>query len=313
MNKKKLISLIVPCFNEEENVMNAYQRITAVTGKLSNYRFEYFFIDNGSTDNTQKLIKKLTSKDKSVIGIFLSRNFGPEASGQAGLDRARGDGIIGLGCDLQDPPEMIPGFLKKWEEGYDLVLGIYIRAETGDNPLISLSRKVFYRIFNKITDIDVPIDSTGFGIIDKKVLNALKLLPERYRFNRGLLAWVGFKKAYITYKRNKRLKGKSSYNFYSYIKFAERGVFGLSYLPLDLIIYMGFLLVFLSFIFGLLYLIYSVVFGNPIKGQISLMVTIIFFGGAQILATSFIGKYIQVIMEETKRRPIYIVEDIVNY
>ena len=310
--KKKLITILVPCYNEEENVIHTYNLLKKITQKISSCRFEFIFVDNGSNDRTKYLIKKLAGKDKSLIGIFLSRNFGPEGSGQAGYDAAHGDALIGLAADLQDPPDMIPKFIRMWQKGFDAVIGIY-KNKSDDNFVIFNLRKAFYFIFHKIASIDVPVNSTGYGIYGSKILNALKLLPEKYRFTRGLTAWVGFNKTYLFYEKRKRTRGISKYNFYQYMKVAERGLFGFSYLPLDIMIYFGILLVLLSFIFILFYIIYVSIFGNPIKGSVTLLVSILFFGGIQLLSTSIIGKYIQVIMEETKRRPVYIIDETVNY
>ncbi|KKP32573.1 MAG: glycosyl transferase family 2 protein [Candidatus Roizmanbacteria bacterium GW2011_GWA2_32_13] len=274
--KMKKISISIPCYNEQDNVYIAYETLKKVFTKIRNYDYEFIFVDNGSTDKTRELISKIAKKDKKVKGVFLSKNFGPESSGRAGLDFATGEAFVGIGCDLQDPPDLIAEFIKKWE------------------------------------NTQIPVNAVGFGLYDRKVVEALKSLPEKYRFERGLTAWVGFKKTYITYERRKRMKGKSSYNFFDYIKHAERGIFGFSYLVLDLMVYGGFTLVFFSFLFIIGYLYTVVVIGNPIKASIPLMLGIVFFGGIQLLAISIIGKYIQVIVEETKNRPIYIVEDTVN-
>jgi len=306
----KKISICVPCYNEEKNVVLAYKSINKVINKIKRYDFELIFVDNGSLDKTRKIITKIAKQDKKVKGIFLSRNFGPESSGYAGLNYAKGDAFVGISCDLQDPPELINKFIKKWEDGYDIVLGIYERHD--ENLLMKSIRENFYKVFNKISSTQIPANAVGFGLYDRKVIEGLKSLPEKYRFTRGLLAWLGFKKFYIDYNREKRLRGKSSYNLFGYIKDAERGIFGFSYLILDLMVYGGFLLVFFSFIFIIGYLYWVIVFGNPINASIPLLLAIVFFGGLSLLGISVIGKYIQVIVEETKNRPIYIVEETIN-
>jgi len=306
----KKISICIPCFNEEGNINHLYKELLDITKKYKKYDFEYILVDNGSTDKTKQLIKVLAKKNKKVIGIFLSRNFGPEASGQAAFNYATGDAIIGISADLQDPPELIPQFIKKWENGYDIVLGRYIKAK--GNFLMNWIRKSFYKVFKTMTNIDMPMNVTGFGLIDRKVNNIYRSLPEKYRFGRGLIAWLGFKKSYIPFKKQPRFKGVSSYSFIDYIKGAERGIFGFSYLPLDIMVYAGFILVLISFLFILVYLILVLFFGNPIKAQIPIMLAIVFFGSIQLLAVSIIGKYIQVIVEETKARPTYVVAETVN-
>lgn len=306
----KTISICVPCFNEEKNVIVAYTSLKSVTEKIKGYNFEFIFVDNGSQDRTRRLITSIAKKDKKIKGIFLSRNFGPESSGYAGLYYAKGDAFIGISCDLQDPPKLIIEFIKKWEEGYDIVLGIYKRHD--ENIVMKLIRENFYKFFNKISNTQIPANAVGFGLYDRKVIDGLKSLPEKYRFTKGLLAWLGYKKCYVNYVRSKRMRGKSSYTIFSYIKDAERGIFGFSYLVLDFMVYGGFSLVFFSFVFIIIYLYMVLVIDNPINASIPLMLTMVFFGGVQLLAISIVGKYIQVIVEETKNRPIYIVEDTIN-
>lgn len=307
---KKIISIGVQCFNEEENVGITNQEIRKITDRIDKYYFEFIFIDNGSLDKTRTEIEQIAKKDKKIKGIYLSRNFGPEASAQAFFDYACGDAVITIPCDLEDPPELIPKFIKRWEEGFNVVVGIYKKSE--DDFVTAVIRKLFYAIFRKISNIDVPVNASGTGLLDRKALNALNSLPEKYRFFRGLRSWIGFKTTTVEYNRRKRQRGKSSYNFFDYFKHAERGIFGFSYLILDLMAYAGFILVLLSFLFIVGYLITVFVYGNPIKASIPLMLAIVFFGSVQILAVSIIGKYIQVVVEETKNRPTYIVEEIIN-
>lgn len=307
---KKKITIAIPCFNEEENIETTYKKINSVFKKIDLYDLEYVIVDNGSTDKTREIIKRLIKKDKRIRGIFLSRNFGPEASAAACYTYATGSAVIGIAADLQDPPELITQFINKWEKGYDIVLGIYTKAE--DVAFTGLLRKFFYTVFKSISNVNIPANASGYGLVNRKALDAFLSLPEKYRFSRGLFSWIGFKRDYIYYKKNRREKGKSSYTIFDYIKHAERGIFGFSYLILDLMVYGGFLLVFLTFIFIIGYLYTVLVISNPINASIPLMLAIVFFGGVQLLAISIIGKYIQVIVEETKSRPMYIVEETVN-
>lgn len=311
MAKKKTITIGISCFNEEENVFRVYQKIKEVIKNIKSYEFDFLFVDNNSTDKTREKIKKLINKDKKIKAVFLSRNFGAEASGTALINYTGTDALIIIPCDLQDPPELIPQFIKKWEGGFDIVSGQYTKTE--DSFIMTFVRKSFYNLFKKISNINIPVYVTGFGLYDKKIITGLKSLPEKYRFNRGLTAWLGFKRIFIPYKRRKREKGKSSYNFFGYIKDAERGVFGFSYLPLDLMVYIGFILTILSFVFIVGYLLTIFIFGNPIKASITLMLAVVFFGGINLMALSIIGKYVQVIVEETKNRPVYIVKEKLNF
>jgi len=311
MIKKKLITIGIPCFNEEKNVVWAYESIKKIISKDKLNNYEFVFVDNGSGDKTRDEIEKLIKKDKRVRGVFLSRNFGPEASAKAAFDYAAGDAVIGMAADLQDPPGLIPEFVKKWESGYDVVLGQYKKVE--DSFFMVWMRKTFYRLFKTISNIDVPVNVTGFGLYDKKVILALKSLPEKFRFMRGLTMWVGFKKTYVSYQRRDRKNGKSSYGFFDYLKHSERGIFGFSYLPLDLMVYFGIIITLLSFLFIIGYLFMVFVFGNPINASIPIMLAVVFFGGLNLMALSIIGKYIQVIVEETKARPVYIIEKKLNF
>ena len=306
--KMKLISIVIPCFNEEKNVVEAYTAIRKVIARIPKYVFELLFVDNGSTDATRRLIHTLVTKDKRVKGVYLSRNFGPESSTQAGLDTARGDAVIIYECDMQDPPDLIGKFIEKWEEGYEIVAAVRNKIE--DEPVMTFFRKTFYKIFRAVSDIDVPVNSGHYGLIGNKALAAMHALPEKYRFFRGIRAWVGFKTAYITYTRKRRIRGKSSYNFFSYLKHAERSLFGFSYMPLDFLVYLGFFLTLLSFLFIIGYLIIFFLYGTSIQESAMVLLAIVFFGGVNLLALSVIGKYIQVIVEETKGRPTYIVEKI---
>lgn len=306
--KKKLVSIIIPCFNEEENVFLAYRVLSEVTRKLTRFNFENIFVDNGSSDNTRRCIHELVRKKSDVIGVYLTRNYGPESSIQAGLDIAKGDGVIIYECDMQDPPELIRKFIKKWEEGYEIVAGVRTKIE--DDPMMVFLRTSFYKIFKLVSDIEVPVNSGSYGLMGRRALDTMKRMPERFRFFRGLRAWIGYKTAYVKYERKRRIRGKSSYNLLGYFKHAERSFFGFSYLPLDMLVYSGFIVVACSFIFIIIYLLFLITSKTTMNGAVAIIMAIVFFGGVQLLALSVIGKYIQVIMEETKARPTYIIDKI---
>lgn len=308
---KKTISIGIICFNEELNISPAYKELSTTLDKNQKYNYEFIFVDNGSTDNTKEEIKKLARINKRVTGVSLSRNFGPEASTQASLDFAKGDAYICYEGDMQDPPTVILDFIKEWEKGFKVVVGV--RNKLNDTLFMTFVRRAYYRIFRAISNINVPVDAGSFALLDKKVMDTIRNMPEKYRFNRGLRAWVGFKTSYLIYQRRKRERGKSSYNFLGYIHHAERSFFGFSYLPLDAIVYLGLFTVFLSFIWILSILLSFFVFRQTIKESTLILFSVVFFGGIILLATSIIGKYIQVIVEETKNRPVYIVEEVIKY
>jgi len=213
--RKRLISIAIPCFNEEENVVQAYKTLTAVTDKIRRYAFEFIYVDNGSSDKTRIKITSLCKKDRRVRGIYLSRNFGNEASIKASLDYTTGDAVILYFCDMQEPASMIPVFINKWENGFDNVVAVYTKTE--DSLIVSKFRQLYYQIFKKLSYIDIPVQSHGFGLMGRNVLNAINTIPDRSRFFRGLRAWVGFRTTYVLYKRLARLHGKSTYGFWNFL------------------------------------------------------------------------------------------------
>lgn len=306
---KKVISIGIMCFNEEFNVPTVHKELARIANLNKKYNYEFIFVDNASTDNTRREIISISKKDTRVSGIFLSRNFGPESSAQAALDSATGDAFILYEGDLQDPPDVIPEFIEKWEEGFKVVVGV--RDKIDDSSFMTFVRKLYYKFFRTISNIEIPINAGSFSLLDKKAMEAIKKMPEKYRFFRGLRAWVGFHPAYVKYQRRRRERGRSSYNFLGYFHHAERSFFGFSYLPLDIIVYTGLFLVIISFI-SIIILLALLLFGNTIKESILILFSIVLFGGIQLLALSIIGKYIQVITEETKARPVYIIEEIIN-
>lgn len=308
--KKKLISFGLPCYNEQLNIVPTYNALKKIASEEKEYDFEYIFVDNGSSDKTKKEILKLAKKNKRVKGIFLSRNFGPEASGQATLDWARGDAFVFVEADLQDPPNYIPKFIRFWESGFDVVVGS--KTNFPDNKIIALGRKIFYKIFRGISNIKLPPNAGSFCLLDKKVLDAINALPEKYRLFRGLRAWAGFKSKVIFYKRVPRKQGKSYYNIPEYIRHAERGFFGFSYIPLDIILYLGFFLFSLSVLFLFLYIPYLIIANINANPLLFIIVMMFLFAGVQLASTSIIGKYVQIAVEESRNRPLYIVEEKVN-
>lgn len=303
---KKKISVIIPCLNEEENVLPMHNRLVRLAAKLKSYQFEFVFVDNGSQDHTAKIIHTLANKDKRAIGVFLSRNFGPNASTIAGLDYATGDAMVMVACDMQDPPELISDFVTWWEKGYDVVLGTYKNIH--ENLFMNSLRRMFYQLFHFASSIEVPINNTGFGLMSERVVEAMRSMPETYMFFRGVRAWVGFETKYITYTQAPRKRGKSSYNLFRYFRFAERSLLALSVLPLDIAMNMAMLAGIVCIPFGLVAWILRVpgIFGT-FAGCVGMTVA-----GLLFITMSMVGKYVQVIFEETKRRPIYVVRQVVN-
>lgn len=307
---KKILSIVVPTYNEEKNIEYAYHELKKILLALPRYDYEVIFVDNFSTDRSRELIRRLTKKDLKVTGIFLSRNFTSEYSSYAAMKQAIGDAVTVVDCDLQDPPQVIPKFIKEWENGCQVVIGV--RTKINDTPMMTIIRKLFYTLFKKLANIDMPLNAGSFCLLDRKAINAINSLPEKNRFFRGLRAWVGFKVSQVGYERQARKYDKSKNNLFDYVRDAQRGLLGFSFIPLDIIISLGLMLTVLSFIFIAIYLLTVIFFGNPIQASIPIILSIFFFGGMQILAISVVGKYIQIIFEEVKGRPPYIIEEIIN-
>ncbi len=302
------VSLVVPCHNEAENLSALYERVLAVmeqTGKS----WEMVCVNDGSKDDTLDCLLALHRKDPRVVVIDLSRNFGKEAALTAGLDHTQGDCAIPLDADLQDPPELIPELLAKWQEGYDVVNAVRL-SRKGESWLKRASAHAFYRFINRMSDIPIPEDTGDFRLLSRPVLEALRKLPERRRFMKGLFAWVGFRTMAVYYHRDPRLSGTTTWNYWKLWNFAIEGITSFSKVPLQLAAHLGLLVSGLAFLYAIYLIIGTLVYGNPVKGYPSLMVTLLFLGGVQLIALGVIGEYLGRIYEETKGRPVYLVRSI---
>ena len=302
------ISLVIPCHNESDNLSTLYERVHIV---MENMRksWELVCVNDGSKDDTLGQLLTLRQKDPRVVVIDLSRNFGKEAALTAGLDHARGDCAIPLDADLQDPPELIPELLAKWEEGYDVVNAVRLSRD-GESWLKRASAHAFYRIINRMSDVDIPMDTGDFRLLSRPVLDAIKTLPERRRFMKGLFAWVGFRTASVYYHREPRYAGKTTWNYWRLWNFAVEGITSFSQVPLQLAAHLGLFVSVLAFLYAVYLIIGTIVYGNPVKGYPSMMVTLLFLGGVQLIALGVIGEYLGRIYEETKGRPVYLVRGI---
>ncbi len=310
MKVKKIVTIGIPCFNEEDNVERTYMITKTTLRKAPAYTFQFLFVDNGSTDATREKILNVIKNDKTARGVFLSRNFGFEASVAALMHNARGNAIVILPCDLQEPPELILKFIKKWEQGYNIVAGKYLNTQ--EDVFTTLLRRAFYYIFKKISDLDIPVNTSEFSLLDRKALDALKSLPEKFRFFRGLRVWIGFKVTFVEYHREKRLYGSSAYNWISYFKYAERGIYGFSYLLLDIMMYATLFLVCLSSILVGVYVGFHWIWKIPYETLPTLLLAMFFLGSLLLFGMGILGKYIQVLVEEAKNRPVYMVDEVVG-
>lgn len=303
-----LISVIIPCFNEEGNIEPLYTRLVSVLGNLK-MDFELIFIDDGSSDNSLNRIKEICDVDNRVKAIELSRNFGHQSAICAGLDYAEGDAVIMMDADLQHPPELIPELAEKWMGGYDIVYTV--RNDPSDIPFLKrITSKIFYRIMNLLTEINLPENSADFRLFDRKVVHQFRALTEKAKFFRGLVSWVGFKQCAVSYVPSQRLSGQTKYTFSRMIRFALDGILSFSAFPLRVSMFFGFLVSIISFAYAA-YAIFIRLFTNTaLPGWTSVLVSVLFLGGIQLLSLGVIGEYLDRIYKESKSRPMYILRNL---
>jgi len=308
----QLISIIVPCFNEELVITETIFRLRSVINKINNFDFEVIFIDDGSSDNTCEILKETSINDNRFRSIVFARNFGHQIAVQAGLDLAMGDAVIIIDADLQDPPEIISEMILKWQEGFDVVYGTR-KSREGESKFKLITASYFYKVLNKLSEVPIPLDTGDFRLISRSVVNVLSCMPEKNRFIRGMVSWVGFKQISLPYDRVKRFAGESKYPLRKMIKFASDGILSFSTKPLHISITLGVFSSFLSIV-GIFYSLYMRLFTNTwIQGWTALMIAILFFGGVQLLCIGILGEYIGRIYNESKNRPLYIIKDYFGY
>jgi dolichol-phosphate mannosyltransferase len=306
---KKKISIIIACYQDSESIPEMYTRLLKVFSKIS-FDYEIIFVNDGSTDNSEEVLTKICENDKKVIAIFHSRNFGLDNAFSSGMNQSTGEATVLLDGDMQDPPEMIPDFILKWQEGNEVVYGQRIDRE--GPRIMNFMYKLFYRIFNKISYIKIPLDAGNFALMDRKIVGLINSIKETDRYVRGLRAWVGFKQVGIPYKRLERKYGKTNYNFLGNVRWAKKGIFSFSFFPLEVISYLAYILFFLSIV-GIFWHIAYYFFGPPApRGTYTLIVIVLFLGSSNLLFLSILSEYISKILEETKNRPNYIIKNILN-
>lgn len=305
-------SLIVPVYNEEENLLQLYERVKKTMNKLGK-NYEIIFIDDGSTDHTISLLFSLHEKDPRVKIIHFSRNFGHQAAVSAGLQHCSGDYTAILDADLQDPPEILPLFFSKLDEGYDTVYAV--RKKRKESFIKRTAYSLFYKLLKTVASIDIPLDSGDFCVMKKKVVNALNSLPERNRFIRGLRSWVGFKHIGIEYERSARYAGTSKYTLSKLFKLAFDGIFSFSYVPLQIMFYAGFGSLALSIlgIFLAVYFKFFTSYYNRVPGFATTIILVMFMGGLQLFSIGIIGEYMRRMYDEIKQRPHYIIESTTGF
>lgn len=306
----KKISIIVACYNEASNIEEMHQRVTKVMTSLPSYDYELVLIDNASTDNSRLIFDKIVAQDNKVHVLLMSRNFGSnQPSLLAGMRYAHGDCTIALDGDLQDPPELIPQFIKKWEEGFNVVYGI--RKKRKGSILRRIGYTCFYRIFKWLSYLDIPLDAGDTCLIDRKVLNIINNLPEKDLYIRGLRTWAGFKQTGLEYVREDRAGGRSSNSFFANFSWVKKAIVNFSYKPLEFISRLAIIAVCVTIIAAFFYLYWHFRYGAP-QGFSTLLMVMFIFGTIQMLALSIIGEYLIRIFQEVKARPPYLISEVLH-
>lgn len=311
MLKKKLISIVTPCYNEEENIDELHQRITAVMATLP-YDYEHICIDNASTDSTVRKIKEIAARDKRVKLIVNARNFGHIKSPYYGILQSRGDACILIASDLQDPPEMIAEFIKKWEEGYKTVLAV--KPESEESSAMFFLRKAYYRFITRISDVPLVQNATGAGLFDRVVVDILHNIQDSYPYFRGLLCEIGFPIATVPFKQPKRQRGITKNNFYTLYDIAMLGITNHSKIPLRLMAMSGFLLSFLSLLVAMTFFIAKLVYWDSFQlGTAPMLIGIFFFGAIQTFFIGVLGEYVASIHTQVRNMPLVVEIERVNF
>lgn len=302
------LSVIVPVYNEEKVLEDFFNRMTVVMDKLD-MDSEVIFVNDGSQDNSLNLIRSFSLKDSRVAFINLSRNFGKEAAMSAGLDFAEGDAVVIIDADLQDPPELIPEMISLWRQGYDNVYGQRIDRH-GESKTKRATAYLFYRVIQRIGRFRIPKDAGDFRLLSRRAVLALRRLPENNRFMKGLFAWIGYSGIAVKYCRDIRYGGHTKFNYWKLWNFALDGIASFTTLPLKLSSYVGLFIAIFSFAYGFYIVIRTLIFGDPVAGFPTIITVILFLGGIQLLFLGIFGEYLGRMYDETKSRPIYLIEEI---
>jgi polyisoprenyl-phosphate glycosyltransferase len=305
-----LVSVIVPCFNEEEVIRETHARLREVLARLEPQEFEIIYVDDGSRDQTPEILGELQAGDCRARVIRLSRNFGHQIAVTAGLEHALGEAMVLIDADLQDPPEVILEMMKRWREGYHVAYGV--RTErSGETGFKIWTAHVFYRLINRMSETKMPLDTGDFRLMDRRVVDALLAMPERDRFLRGMVSWVGFRQVAVPYERAPRLAGTSKYPFMKMVRFATDAVLSFSFIPLRLATWLGFITIGLA-IMGIIYAVVLRLYMDEthwVRGWTSIFTAVLFMGGVQLISLGIIGEYLGRIYSEVKQRPLYVVQE----
>ncbi len=307
-----LLSVIVPVKNEEDGILPFVGRVGAILeGIAVEGGWEILFVDDGSTDATLGAIVAANQRDPRVRALSLSRNFGKEAALSAGLDHARGRAVIPMDVDMQDPPEVLPEMVAKWRDGHEMVFGIR-RCRASDGWAKRLTAGLYYRAHNMVSSDKIPENAGDFRLMDRKVVDVIRAMPERNRFMKGLFAWAGFNQASVEYDRVERETGTTKFNYWKLWTLALDGITSASTVPLRIWSYIGALVAVFALAYGTFLAVSTMIFGNPVPGYASIMVSVLFLGGVQLISLGVLGEYVGRILTETKQRPLYVVRDTVG-
>lgn len=305
MSSKPAISIVAPVWNEADSLPEFFSRVSEVMGK-SKLSWELIIVDDGSSDETSDLIEQRAKKDKHIRPVLFARNFGHQIAVTAGLDYSRGDAVVIIDADLQDPPEIIPELIAKWKEGFEVVYAVR-KERKGESFFKRSTAKFFYRLINRITAIDIPLDTGDFRLMDRRVVDVLNQMREHHRFLRGMSAWVGFKQIGVPYDRAARFAGQTHYTLGKMLRLASTAITGFSFFPLQVATYLGFASALVSVIAIPVVIALRLAGSQAFFGQASTLIAVLFFGGVQLISLGILGEYIGRLYDEARGRPLYIV------
>jgi dolichol-phosphate mannosyltransferase len=310
-SRQNSISVVVPCFNEADVIRQAHERLSMTLSK-TDLDYEIIYVNDGSRDRTLDILRELSEADSRVRVVSFSRNFGHQIAETAGIDFATGDAVVLIDADLQDPPELIHDMVRLWRDGYQVVYGTR-QSRTGESAFKLLTAKYFYRFFNSISEVDIPLDTGDFRLMDRRVVDVLKNMPERDRFLRGMVSWIGFKQTSLSYARSERAAGGTNFPLRRMLLFAVDGIVSFSLVPLRLATLFGCAAAVVSIIAFLYALLLSLFAKTSVSGWTFLFITVTFLGGTTLLCLGIIGEYVGRIYRELKRRPIYVVDEAIGF
>jgi polyisoprenyl-phosphate glycosyltransferase len=307
---KPKISVVIPVFNEEQILEKLYERLTSVLDKIDK-NFEVILVNDGAHDGSAAIMKTLNQRDSRYKSIHFSRNFGHQIAISAGMNFVKGEACIIMDADLQDPPEVLPRFLEKWKEGYDVIFAI--RTKRKENIFKRAAYAIFYRILRGISNIEIPLDSGDFCVMDRKIVDLLNKMPERNRFVRGIRSWLGFKQIGLAYERERRYAGEVKYTFRKLMQLAFDGVISFSFVPLKMATFFGFIVSLFSFVYALATLFQHLFTSTTVPGYTTIIIMVCFLGGVQLITIGILGEYIGRIFDEVKNRPLFLISDMIGF